>query len=151
LKNLSLLPAVSQGEFKKMLAEFDIGLFTLHRDHTTHNFPGKLLGYMVQRMPILGSINSDNDLKPVVENAGAGLITSNGDVEGLLKNALKLLHDETLRTQMGENANKLLNEQFSVASAVDKIIAFAVGHGVSAINDREAESEKLEPIALRSN
>ncbi|MGJ0428116.1 glycosyltransferase family 4 protein [Methylobacter sp.] len=151
LKNISLLPAVSQGEFKKMLAEFDIGLFTLHRDHTTHNFPGKLLGYMVQRMPILGSINSDNDLKPVVEDAGAGLITSNGDDEGLLKNALKLLHDETLRTQMGENANKLLNEQFSVASAVDKIIAFAVGHGVSAINDREAESEKLEPIALRSN
>ena len=55
-----------------MLAEFDVGLFTLHKDHTTHNFPGKLLGYMVQRLPILGSINKGNDLKEIVENANAG-------------------------------------------------------------------------------
>jgi glycosyltransferase involved in cell wall biosynthesis len=142
LTNISLMPAVSQGEFKQMLAEFDIGLFTLHRDHTTHNFPGKLLGYMVQHMPILGSINSDNDLKPVIEDAGAGLITVNGDDEGLLNNALTLLHDEKSRIQMGENANKLLNEQFSVESAVDKITAFAVGHGINGISSSEAESVK---------
>lgn len=58
LSNMTLLPPVSQDEFKLMLAEFDIGLFSLHKDHVTHNFPGKLLGYMVQQKPILGSFGS---------------------------------------------------------------------------------------------
>ena len=57
LSNTTLLPSVSQEEFKNILSEIDVGLFTLHRDHTTQNFPGKLLGYMAQEIPILGSIN----------------------------------------------------------------------------------------------
>jgi O26-antigen biosynthesis N-acetyl-L-fucosamine transferase len=126
LQNIVLLPPVSQDEFKIMLSEFDIGLFTLHPDHITHNFPGKLLGYMVQNMPILGSINADNDLQSIMEDAKAGLITVNGDDEGLLRNALKLLQDEKLRNEIGKNAKKLLTDKFSVQAAASKIVAFAL-------------------------
>lgn len=123
LNNMTLLPPVTQDEFKKMLAEFDIGLFSLHRDHTTHNFPGKLLGYMVQEKPILGSVNPDNDLKDIVEKTGAGLITINGDDQGLLNNALELLHDSLLRKTLGENAKQLLSNVFSVQAAANRILA----------------------------
>lgn len=119
--NITLLPSVSQSEFKKMLAEFDIGLFTLHKDHTTHNFPGKLLGYMVQRLPILGSINKGNDLKDIVENANAGLITINGEDDLFLENAIKLL-DDSYRLEIGNNASKLLNSTFSVESVSKQIL-----------------------------
>ena len=122
MKNMTLLPPVSQDEFKLMLAEFDIGLFSLHKDHTTHNFPGKLLGYMVQKKPILGSINADNDVKEVVESAQAGFITINGQDDLFKENALKLLHDEKLRKQMGNNAKQLLQDLFSVEAAADKIL-----------------------------
>ena len=122
LNNMTLLPSVSQDEFRQMLAEFDVGLFTLHKDHITHNFPGKLLGYMVQELPILGSINQGNDLKEIVEEAGAGLITVNGEDEVLYTNALKLLHDEDYRKQMGVDARKLLESTFSVESAVRQIL-----------------------------
>jgi len=122
LSNMTLLPAVSQDEFKQMQAEFDIGLFSLHRDHVTHNFPGKLLGYMVQSMPILGSINPGNDLKETVEEGGAGLITDNGDDEKLLENALKLLHDEDFRKTMGEKSKQLLHDTFSVEAAAKQIL-----------------------------
>ena len=123
LQNMTLLPSVSQNEFKNMLAEFDIGLFSLHHDHTTHNFPGKLLGYMVQEKPILGSVNPENDLKDVLEKAEAGLITINGDDEGLLTNALKLLHDSALRKSLGTNAKQLLFDVFSVQAAANNILA----------------------------
>lgn len=122
LSNMTLLPAVSQEEFKKILAEFDVGLFSLHRDHVTHNFPGKLLGYMVQGKPILGSVNPGNDLKDVVENAGAGLVTVNGDDAGLLGNALQLLRDDAVRQAMGERSRQLLADTFSVESATRKIL-----------------------------
>jgi len=123
LDNMTLLPPVTQDEFKKMLAEFDIGLFSLHHDHTTHNFPGKLLGYMVQEKPILGSVNPDNDLQDVIEKANAGLVTINGDDEALLNNALNLLHDSDLRKTMGANAKQLLLDVFSVQAAANKILA----------------------------
>lgn len=122
LLNVTLLPPVSQDEYNYMLAEFDVGLFTLHKDHTTHNFPGKLLAYMVHEKPILGSINSGNDLKPIVENAQAGLITINGDDEIFDANALKLLNDDSYRKNMGRNAKKLLIDVFSVESAADSIL-----------------------------
>ena len=123
LANVTMLPPVLQDEFKAMLVEFDVGLFTLHRGHTTHSFPGKLLSYMVAQMPILGSINQNNDLKTVVEGANAGLITVNGDDQGLLANALMLFEDDELRKQMGKNAKQLLHATFSVKSAADHILA----------------------------
>ena len=122
LNNLTLLPLVPQGEFKKMLSEFDVGLFSLNRDHTTHNIPGKLLGYMVQKKPILGSINPNNDLESILEQSGAGFITINGDDEAFLNNALKLLSDSKLRKLMGCNSKKLLKDLFSVQRAADTIL-----------------------------
>ncbi|MDF1876647.1 glycosyltransferase family 4 protein [Sulfurimonas sp. SAG-AH-194-L11] len=120
-QNITLLPSVNQEEFKQMLSEFDIGLFTLNKNHITHNFPGKLLGYMVQEMPILGSVNPDNDLKNVLEKYDAGLVTVNGEDQLFYENAKKLL-DEKFRLQMGKNAKNLLIEKFSVGSAVVQIL-----------------------------
>jgi hypothetical protein len=123
LINITLLPAVTQDEFKLLLSEFDVGLFSLHRAHTTHNFPGKLLAYMVQSKPILGSINLGNDLKEVIEDTEAGLVTINGDDNALLENAIKLI-DKELRTTMGQNSKQLLIDVFSVEAAVGKISSF---------------------------
>ena len=121
LNNILLLPPVSQEEFKEMLAEFDIGLFTLHKEHKTHNFPGKLLGYMVQSMPILGSVNQGNDLKDIIEEAKAGYVTVNGNDIQLLENAKRLM-DVTVRKKLGQNAKKLLDEYFSVSAATQQIL-----------------------------
>lgn len=46
LTNLTYLKSVNQDVYSQMLTCFDVGLFSLHRDHQTHNFPGKLIGYM---------------------------------------------------------------------------------------------------------
>ncbi len=120
MENITLLPSVNQKEFKQMLSEFDIGLFSLNKNHTTHNFPGKLLGYMVQEMPILGSINPDNDLKNILEEFEAGLVTVNGEDQLFYENAKKLL-DESFRLQMGKNAKRLVLDKFSVLSTVEQI------------------------------
>ena len=122
LTNMTLLPAVPQEEFKKLQAECDVGLFTLDKKHTTHNFPGKLLGYMVQRMPILGSVNPGNDLKEVVEGYGAGYVSVNGEDDLFYENATKLL-DPTRRKEMGVNAKRLLTDRFSVHAAAEKILS----------------------------
>lgn len=122
LRNMTLLPSVSQEVYQEMLSEFDIGLFSLHRDHTTHNFPGKLLGYMAYQKAILGSVNPGNDVQQVIEDAEAGFIAINGDDDAFRDNALILLKDNERRQIMGKNARKLLHDTFSVEAAVEKIV-----------------------------
>ncbi|TGK78608.1 glycosyltransferase WbuB [Leptospira noumeaensis] len=121
LSNCLLLESVSQDVFTSILTQIDVGLFTLHPDHKTHNFPGKILGYMQVGVPILGAVNRGNDLKTVIEEGKAGFVSFAGDHETLYNNAVTLL-DTNHRTTMGKNAIKLLDTTFSVNTTVKKII-----------------------------
>lgn len=123
LQNTTLLPSIPQDAFKKVLCEIDVGLFSLARSHKAHNFPGKLLGYMVNKLPILGSVNPGNDLMEVINAAEAGIALENGKDEALLAAAVHLLTAPALRKQQGENAYKLLHEKFSVESAAKEILS----------------------------
>lgn len=122
LSNFNYLPSVSQEEFKDILASIDVGLFSLSAQHKTHNFPGKLLGYMAQSIPILGSVNEGNDLMQVINNNEAGLISINGDDKKLMEDAINLYKNAGLRVKMGEKASSLLADKFSVQHASKKIL-----------------------------
>jgi glycosyltransferase involved in cell wall biosynthesis len=122
LGNMRILPAVNQPEYLAMLSEFDVGLMSLDRRLQTQNIPGKLLGYMYHSMPILASLNPDNDLQQLLEESNAGLCSLNGEDEKFQANALRLC-DSEMRKQIGRNARKLLERDFSVISTVDKILA----------------------------
>ncbi|KNC91481.1 glycosyltransferase family 4 protein [Trabulsiella odontotermitis] len=121
LTNFTYLPSVNQDEFKFILSEMDIGLFSLSARHCSHNFPGKLLGYMVQSIPILGSVNVGNDLLDIVNQNKAGFIHINGEDDKLFHSAQLMLQDIDLRHKLGKGANDLLKEQFSVESAAQTI------------------------------
>lgn len=123
LQNTTLLPSIPQEAFKKVLCEVDVGLFSLARSHKSHNFPGKLLGYMVNKLPILGSVNQGNDLMEIINAADAGIALENGKDGALLAAAENLLAVPALRRRQGENAYKLLREQFSVEFAAKEIIS----------------------------
>lgn len=123
ISNISLLPPVSQKEFKSILKEVDVGLFSLCRDHESHNFPGKILGYMVNQIPILGSVNAGNDLQSIISEFEAGLVTVNGEDDLLVQNALSLLDSPVLRRQSGVNAERLLHARFTVSAAADEVLS----------------------------
>lgn len=122
LNNATYLPPISQEDFKKLLHEVDVGLFSLSRDHKAHNFPGKLLGYMVNKIPILGSVNPGNDLLDTILQHDAGFAFENGQDEQLLQSARLLASNLETRERLGENARRLLVEHFSVESAAKKIV-----------------------------
>lgn len=122
LENFTYLPSVNQKEFKAILADVDVGLFSLSAQHTAHNFPGKLLGYMVQSLPILGSVNNGNDLLDLVNSHDAGCISVNGNDEELLNNALRIYDNFSFRKELGVNAYNLLKREFSVPTIANNIV-----------------------------
>lgn len=122
LDNISVMPSVSQDEYKAILKEVDVGLFSLAVSHKIHNFPGKLLGYMNAGIPILGSVNPGNDLIEIVTENNAGFVFVNGDDQSFLDAAEKLAKDSTLRTSIGKRGTTLLENVFSVQSAASTIL-----------------------------
>jgi glycosyltransferase involved in cell wall biosynthesis len=123
LTNIAIHDAVGQREYLSMLSEFDVGLISLDRGLGTHNFPGKMLGYMYHSMPILASINPGNDLKEMLENQQAGLVCMNGEDDLFAAHVRRLVRDENYRRRLGKNARDLLESTFSVSRAARQILS----------------------------
>ena len=105
-----------------MVSEFDVGLVTLDRRLTTHNIPGKILGYLYWGLPVLASLNPGNDLFDLLGKSQAGFCFLNGEDEKLNVAALRLAKDARLRAQMGQKGRVLLRETFSVETAAQEIL-----------------------------
>jgi glycosyltransferase involved in cell wall biosynthesis len=122
LDNVTILPSISQSAFSGIVAAIDVGLFSLAYRHSAHNFPGKLLGYMVASKPILGCVNPGNDLLTLINTSKSGLVFIAGEDKLLAEAASKLVCDRKLRDIFGSKARKLLLQEFSVESAVASIL-----------------------------
>jgi len=91
-----------------ILAASDIGLFSLSREHSAHNFPRKILGYLKASKPVLGSVNAGNDLSHVINDSNSGFFFLNGE-DCLLETASKrLIESAELREDIGDNGVTLL-------------------------------------------
>ncbi|WP_281223112.1 glycosyltransferase family 4 protein [Photobacterium sanguinicancri] len=122
LDNLTVLPAVNQSVYKELLTQVDVGLFSLAKSHKAHNFPGKLLGYMLESLPILGSVNPGNDVIKFINDEGAGCAYVNGEDKLLYDAAIRYVSDPDLRQVHGCNALQVLKGSFSVGSAVEHLL-----------------------------
>ncbi|MBM9590245.1 glycosyltransferase family 4 protein [Leptospira sp. 201903075] len=119
--NVSYFPPISQDEFSSLLLEIDVGLFSLHKDHKSHNFPGKILGYLNSGKPVLGAVNFGNDLENLINQSGSGYVCESTRDDLIFENAKRLLDLET-RKSIGMNAKKLSKSVFSVETTVDTIL-----------------------------
>jgi glycosyltransferase involved in cell wall biosynthesis len=123
LMNFSIHPAVGQRDYMRMIADIDIGMISLDRNLKTHNYPGKMLGYMYHAKPILASINPGNDLQDILQTHKAGLVCYNGEDEVFYNQALQLIKNPHMRVQMGINGRNLLENTFSVSTAASQILS----------------------------
>jgi O26-antigen biosynthesis N-acetyl-L-fucosamine transferase len=123
LRNIQILPAVSQDDYLSMVSEFDVGLISLDARLKTHNIPGKLLGYLYWGLPVLAGVNRGNDLFGLLNGNRAGFCLENGDHEGLVAAAQRLADQPDLRFEMGKSARRLLEQTFSAEIAANQILA----------------------------
>jgi len=122
LANTTLATSLTQDEYRSLLTQVDVGLFTLASSHRAHNFPGKILGYLAAGLPVLGAVNKGNDLIEIVNQSGAGRVTVNGDYTRFVEDAILIYEDVDVRKSMSEGARELLVKQFSVYAAADQIL-----------------------------
>ena len=74
--NIFSFNSVSQEQLQYLLSKSDLGIINLDKRHTTHNVPGKSLNYLANGLPILASLNVNNDFIDAINKNKIGYATS---------------------------------------------------------------------------
>jgi glycosyltransferase involved in cell wall biosynthesis len=141
LSNVTLIDTVPQENFISMVSEFDVGLISLDRRFKVNNLPGRLLAYLCAGLPVLASVNANNDLFAILEENGVGYCCRNGDDESLRGFALALAGNAALRAALGQHGRALLETMFSPRHAADKILAHFTLSQTSLLGDHKCTEE----------
>lgn len=73
IKNLFTHEPIDVMRFDEFLLNYDIGLFFLRHDLMASNIPGKFMSYVMNGLPVLGSVNPGNELTSFVIQNGLGI------------------------------------------------------------------------------
>ena len=124
LPNVTYIDSLSQKDYFELVSNFDVGIFSLHRSHTAHNFPGKLYGYMSMSKPILGIVNDGNDVKELINDNHAGLVCyHNEGIDKLVLHCINLSNDLDLLKEQGLNSHNIILK-FTPEKAANQILNF---------------------------
>lgn len=122
LHNIKWHPSLERDAYQSLLAQCHIGLISLDRRLSVHNFPGRLISYLAVGLPVLASINPGNDLAQALEDSGAGMVVENGQDQELAEAAKVLCQDPDMRIKMGARGRRLLETRFSVDNTANQIL-----------------------------
>ncbi len=120
-RNVTILPPIDQAGYLSAISQFDVGLISLDKRLRSFSTTGKLLGYLRCGLPVLASINRGNDLMDLLTESGAGLCSWNGDDEAFYRNAV-YLRSPSVRSSVGARSRALLESEFSVQAAADRML-----------------------------
>jgi glycosyltransferase involved in cell wall biosynthesis len=85
LDNVVFYNEIEPDEIAGLYAQCHVGIVALDSRHKTHNIPGKFLSYMQSGLPVLASINSGNDLEPMINTESVGKVCTDYSVGTLVK------------------------------------------------------------------
>lgn len=121
LNNVISHPFVPREEYARLLKEIDVGLVSLSSKNRTPVVPGKILGYMAAKVPVLAFLNKESDGHIIIKDAGCGYSTISDDSSKLAELMLRMYKERTLLKEMGNNGYKYALNHFSKKVCVDKL------------------------------
>jgi len=121
LNRIYLHRKVNQGDLITFIESCDAGLLLLDSRHTTNNIPGKYLLYLDCKIPIVGMLNPNNELKREIEHAGIGFCLDSDTKPVVLRNWLEDYFSSDCGTKKS-HFNELLQKKYHTKIAVDKVI-----------------------------
>ena len=123
LENVRFMGFIPREDYDDLLKVSDIGLISLHKDVPIPNIPSKTLGYFVNKVPILASIDFVTDYGDyIIEASNSGLWSYATDFEKFSSNFDILYKDKTLRIKMGESGYQYFLENFTTDKAYNEIM-----------------------------
>ena len=123
LDNVIFYDEIDPDEIPDIYAQCHAGMVALDPRHKSHNIPGKFLTYMQNRLPVLATVNTGNDLTALVRNESVGEVSESNSVEELAVNCHSLAQRIEVASQLPDRCLRLFERQFSVGQAVRQIVS----------------------------
>ena len=122
LTNILFFDEIEPDEIPGLYAQCDVGLLALNQKHKTHNIPGKFLSYMRAGLPVLASVNKNNDIIKLIYDNKVGRSCSSPLVFNLKECAEWLLDDLDANNGYEARCIYLYQKLFTPAAAVKSIV-----------------------------
>lgn len=120
-RNAQLFTQLPKSQYETLVSSCDVGLIFLDRRFTIPNFPSRLLSYMQASMPVLAATDVNTDIGKIIENGNFGFWCESRDVKEF-NEKLKKLCDVSLQKQMGANARRYLEENYTARHSYEIIM-----------------------------
>lgn len=112
-KNAQLFEQLPKHDYELLANSSDVGLIFLDKKFTIPNFPSRLLSYMQASIPVLAATDPNTDVGKVIEEGEFGYWCISDNVNEF-NDRLNKLCNKKLRENMGRNARKYLEENYTV-------------------------------------
>lgn len=122
ITNIELRESIPAHQYFKLVQVADVGLISLSEDFTIPNIPSKALSYYNAKKPILASIDKNTDFGKILEDHGTGLWAEAGNTLQLKEKLMVLYNDPVLRTKMGENGRRYMEDELSAKTAYQTLV-----------------------------
>lgn len=123
VNNVKLLPFVPKEKYNYIVSAGDVGLVFLDKRFTIPNFPTRVMGYLLHRMPILFATDKVTDVGRIVEDNGCGYWVESGDLETFNDRIERLVSNKHQLSTMGEKAYQLLQKNYDVSVSYNAIMS----------------------------
>lgn len=110
--NVKLMSRLPKEDYDRMVGSCDVGLIFLDHRFTIPNFPSRLLAYMQAKIPVLAVTDPNTDIGKVITEGGFGWWCESNDLNKFGEMVETAANAD--RKDMGENAWKYLNEEYTV-------------------------------------
>lgn len=121
LDNLAMHGEIDPDEIPDLFRQCHVGMVSLDPRHTTHNIPGKFLTYMQAGLPVFACVNANNDLVNLVAANRVGRACVDRSLASLEAEAVRLLDETAVDTDMATRCRDLFASLYSVEAAVRQI------------------------------
>ncbi len=120
--NAAIYPEVPKEEFDKLTQAADVGMIFLNKQFTIPNFPSRLLSYLENAKPVIAATDIHTDLGQIMTENDFGLWSETGNNASFLKNVEALQNSKALRSKLGQNGRRFLEQNYHVSDACKTIL-----------------------------
>lgn len=121
LENTLFFDEIPSREIPGLYSQCHFGLVALDHRHKSHNIPGKFLTYIRAGLPVLATVNKENDLIDLIKSQNVGEVTDIQSVEALQERAERLISRLISGEDLAKNCRELCEREFSTRQTALKI------------------------------
>lgn len=122
VKNVKLLPFVPKEKYNYLISSGDVGLVFLDHRFTIPNFPTRVMGYLLHKMPVLSATDPVTDVGTLIEENGCGFWVESGDLTKFNGRIEWFINHQDQLQPMGEKAHQYLIDNYDVQVTYDAIM-----------------------------